>query len=161
MNSWNSLYLPDNTVYITVSIGASGAIMGLAAASVIYLLKALNNPNLSIEEKSQLKRPLYNIIGMIALTLVNGLQSGIDNAAHIGGAILGAVISGAFVLAPQSTPLAKHLSSLLISVIAAGLLIFALQHYSSSQDEDLNDERVFIYQEMEKELNHLKKWDLD
>lgn len=98
---------------------------------------------------------------MIALTLVNGLQSGIDNAAHIGGAILGAVISGAFVLAPQSTPLSKHLSSLLISVIAAGLLIFALQHYSSSQDEDLNDERVFIYQEMEKELNHLKKWDLD
>lgn len=161
MNSWNSLYLPDNTVYITVSIGASGAIMGLAAASVIYLLKALNNPNLSGEEKSQLKRPLYNIIGMIALTLVNGLQSGIDNAAHIGGAILGAVISGAFVLAPQSTPLAKHLSSLLISVIAAGLLIFTLQHYSSSQDEDLNDERVFIYQEMEKELNHLKKWDLD
>ncbi len=109
MNAWNSLYLPDNTVYITVGIGASGAIMGLAAASVIYLLKGINNPNLSLEERNQLKRPLYNIIGMIALTLINGLQSGIDNAAHIGGAVLGAVISGAFVLAPQNYSLAVSL----------------------------------------------------
>lgn len=161
MSSWSSLYLQDNTVYITVSIGASGAIMGLAAASVIYLLKAINNPDLSIEERNQLKRPLYNIIAMIALTLVNGLQSGIDNAAHIGGAILGAIISGAFVLAPQSTARLKHLSSLFITLIAAAILIFTMYQFSSSEDEDLNDERQFIYQEMEKELSHLKKWDLE
>lgn len=153
MNAWNSLYLPDNTVYITVGIGASGAIMGLAAASVIYLLKQLNNPNLSIEERSQLKRPLYNIIGMIALTLINGLQSGIDNAAHIGGAVLGAMISVAFVLMPQATARAKLLSSGLITLIAAALLAITLSQFSSLQDEDLNYERQFIYQEMQKELN--------
>lgn len=153
MNAWNSLYLPDNTVYITVGIGASGAIMGLAAASVIDLLKRINHPNLSLEERNQLKRPLYNIIGMIALTLINGLQSGIDNAAHIGGAILGAVISGAFVLAPQATARAKLLSSGLITLIAAALLAITLSQFSSLQDEDLNYERQFIYQEMTKELN--------
>lgn len=153
MNAWNSLYLPDNTMYITVGIGASGAIMGLAAASVIYLLKQLNNTNLSIEERNQLKRPLYNIIGMIALTLINGLQSGIDNAAHIGGAVLGAIISVAFVLMPQATARAKLLSSGLITLIAAALLAIALSQFSSLQDEDLNYERQFIYQEMQKELN--------
>ncbi len=153
MNAWNSLYLPDNTVYITVGIGASGAIMGLAAASVIYLLKGINNPNLSLEERNQLKRPLYNIIGMIALTLINGLQSGIDNAAHIGGAVLGAVISGAFVLAPQATVRTKLLSSGVIVLIAAALLAITLSQFSSLQDEDLNYERQFIYQEMAKELN--------
>ncbi|MGG4608648.1 rhomboid family intramembrane serine protease [Providencia sp. Me31A] len=161
MSSWGSLYLQDNTVYITVSIGASGAIMGLAAACVIDLLKAINNPNLSIEERNQLKRPLYNIIGMIALTLVNGLQSGIDNAAHIGGAILGAIISGAFVLAPQSTARLKHLSSLFITLIATAVLVFTMYQFSSSEDENLKFERQFIYQEMEKELSHLKKWDLE
>ncbi|EJD6583100.1 MULTISPECIES: rhomboid family intramembrane serine protease [Providencia] len=153
LNTWSSLYLPDNTVYITVSIGASGAIMGLAAASVIYLLKAINNPALSIEQRNQLKRPLYNIMAMIGLTLVNGLQSGIDNAAHIGGAVLGAFISGAFVLAPQATNRGKFTSSILITLIAAILLFFALNQYSSSEDEELNYERQFIYQEMEKELN--------
>ncbi|HEM7132845.1 TPA: rhomboid family intramembrane serine protease [Providencia rettgeri] len=153
MNAWNSLYLPDNTVYITVGIGASGAIMGLAAASVIDLLKRINHPNLSLEERNQLKRPLYNIIGMIALTLINGLQSGIDNAAHIGGAILGAVISGAFVLAPHATARAKLLPSGLIVLIAAALLTITLSQFSSLQDEDLNYERQFIYQEMTKELN--------
>lgn len=153
MNTWNSLYLPDNTVYITVGIGASGAIMGLAAASVIDLLKRINHPNLSLEERNQLKRPLYNIIGMIALTLINGLQSGIDNAAHIGGAILGAVISGAFVLAPHATARAKLLSSGLIVLIAAAILAITLSQFSSLQDEDLNYERQFIYQEMTKELN--------
>ncbi|HHE6467827.1 TPA: rhomboid family intramembrane serine protease [Providencia rettgeri] len=153
MNAWNSLYLPDNTVYITVGIGASGAIMGLAAASVIDLLKRINHPNLSLEERNQLKRPLYNIIGMIALTLINGLQSGIDNAAHIGGAILGAVISGAFVLAPHATARAKLLSSGLIVLIAAAILAITLSQFSSLQDEDLNYERQFIYQEMTKELN--------
>ncbi len=30
------VYLPDNTVYITAGIGASGAIMGLAAASNLF-----------------------------------------------------------------------------------------------------------------------------
>ncbi|WP_272694034.1 rhomboid family intramembrane serine protease [Providencia sp. PROV036] len=153
MNTWNSLYLPDNTVYITVGIGASGAIMGLAAASVIDLLKRINHPNLSLEERNQLKRPLYNIIGMIALTLINGLQSGIDNAAHIGGAILGAVISGAFVLAPHATARAKLLSSGLIVLIAAALLAITLSQFSSLQDENLNYGRQFIYQEMTKELN--------
>ncbi len=160
-NSLGNMFQADNTIYITVSLGASGAIMGLAAASVIYLLKAINDQRLSPDYRQKLKRPLYNIIGMIALTLVNGLQSGIDNAAHIGGAIIGAIVSGAFVLAPHSTRLIRFISSLSITLIAVGLLIFMLQSFSSSQDEELNYERDFIYQEMAKELNHLKKWDLD
>lgn len=89
MMSWSSLLQNDNTVYITVSLGASGAIMGLAAASVIELLKQLNNPDLTKDARDTLKRPLYNIIAMIALTLINGMQSGVDNAAHIGGALAG------------------------------------------------------------------------
>ena len=148
-----NLWGRDTTVYITVSVGASGAIMGLAAASVIYLLKAINDKNLAVDYRDKLKRPLYNIIAMIALTLVNGLQSGIDNAAHIGGAILGAVISLAFVFTPQATRISKNISSLCVIIIFAGLLVFALYQYSTLQDSHLNNERNFIYHEIEKELS--------
>lgn len=148
LNLWES----NTTVYITVSVGASGAIMGLAAASVIYLLKAINDKNLDLSYRDKLKRPLYNIIAMIALTLVNGLQSGIDNAAHIGGAVLGAAVSFAFVFTPQATRFSKNISSLCVIIIVASLLTLTLSQYSTLQDSHLNNERIFIYHEIEKEL---------
>lgn len=156
----STAYLPltnmlttSSTVYITVGVGASGAVMGLAAAAVIYFGKQINNPELSAEYRQQLKRPLYNILAMIGLTLVNGLQSGIDNAAHIGGAILGAIVSLAFVLAPHSTPLMKKLSTTVVTAVAAIVLVVVLHQMSFSENEDLLYERQFIYQEMNKELN--------
>lgn len=150
--SWSSLLQNDNTVYITVSLGASGAIMGLAAASVIELLKQLNNPDLTKDARDTLKRPLYNIIAMIALTLINGMQSGVDNAAHIGGALAGAVIGFAFVLIPAK----KYVLDLLVVLIMGGILAFVIHQQSFSTDEDLVAEREFIFQELDKELNSAK-----
>ncbi len=152
MMSWSSLLQNDNTVYITVSLGASGAIMGLAAASVIALLKQLNNPDLTKNARDTLKRPLYNIIAMIALTLINGIQSGVDNAAHIGGAVTGAIIGFAFVLIPKK----KSLLNLFVVLIMGGILALIIHQYSFSTDEDLLAERVFIYQELDKEINSTK-----
>ncbi|BBG61632.1 rhomboid protease AarA [Providencia rustigianii] len=152
MMSWGSLLQNDNTVYITVSLGASGAIMGLAAASVIELLKRLSKPELTKEARDALKRPLYNIIAMIALTLINGLQSGVDNAAHIGGAVAGAVIGFTFVLIPVK----KYLLDFILTVIIGGVLALVIHQQSFSTDEDLVAEREFIYQELDKELNSAK-----
>ncbi|MEY1578127.1 rhomboid family intramembrane serine protease [Providencia manganoxydans] len=144
-----SLYMPiNNTVYITIGVGASGAIMGLAAASVIYLLKTINSPDVPDIENAKLKRQLYNIIAMIALTLVNGMQSGVDNAAHVGGAVIGALVSLGYVISTKKS----YLIDLLITVIAAALLIFAIYSISFSTDEDLLFEREFIYQEIQKEV---------
>lgn len=149
----NNQIWSDNTVYIIIGVGASGAIMGLAAASVIYFLKAINKPHPHPVIHSKQKRQLYNIIAMIALTLVNGFQSGVDNAAHIGGAIIGALISIGYVLVPKKSAM----TSVSITVIAVLLLALAIHSFSFSTDENLLYERQFIYQEINKELHMAHK----
>ncbi|HGN2078562.1 TPA: rhomboid family intramembrane serine protease [Providencia stuartii] len=145
----NSDLWTDSTVYITIGVGASGAIMGIAAASVIYLIKVvINKPNPHPIIQRRQKYQLYNLIAMIALTLINGLQSGVDNAAHIGGAIIGALISIAYILVPHKL----RVANLCITVIAASLLTMMIYLYSFSTNKHLLEEREFIYQEVYTEL---------
>lgn len=69
----------------TVSVGASGAIFGLYGA-ILGLLLTNAFP-------TGIKRGIRMMIGVyVASNLLWGLTGGIDNAAHIGGLLSGAVI---------------------------------------------------------------------
>lgn len=70
---------------LTISAGASGAIFGMYGVFVALLTTKLI-------EKSARKSLLISIGVFIVYNLVNGLKSGIDNAAHIGGLISGLII---------------------------------------------------------------------
>jgi rhomboid protease GluP len=86
--SMTSLWWHD----FTISAGASGAIFGMYG---VFL--ALLTTNLL--DKSVKKALLTSIAVFVGYNILNGLQpnSGIDNAAHIGGLISGLIIGYAFV----------------------------------------------------------------
>ncbi len=74
----------------TISAGASGAIFGLFG---VFLALLTTNLILKEHRKAQLKNMLF----LIAFNLLYGMQSGIDNAAHLGGLISGMIIGYAFI----------------------------------------------------------------
>jgi len=69
------------------SIGASGAIFGLVGAEGIFLFQ---NRKLF---GSQVRAALNNVIFVVVINLVLGLQPGIDNWAHIGGLMGGLIFA--------------------------------------------------------------------
>jgi len=69
------------------SIGASGAIFGLIAAEGIFLIQ---NRKLF---GSRMRGALNNVIVVVAINLVFGLQPGIDNWGHIGGLMGGLIFA--------------------------------------------------------------------
>ncbi|MEO8770373.1 MAG: rhomboid family intramembrane serine protease [Ferruginibacter sp.] len=76
-----SIYWHTNTV----SVGASGGIFGLYGAILGLLL-------INAYDK-QTKKGLFTMIGLyVGINLLWGLTGGIDNAAHIGGLVSGALI---------------------------------------------------------------------
>lgn len=75
---------------LTISAGASGAIFGMYG---VFL--ALLSTNLI--EAGKRKALLASIVFFVGYNLVNGLKSGIDNAAHIGGLLSGLLIGYAFL----------------------------------------------------------------
>lgn len=86
--SMTSLWWHD----LTISAGASGAIFGMYG---VFL--ALLTTNLL--DKSVKKALLTSIVVFVGYNILNGLKpnSGIDNAAHIGGLLSGFIIGYAFV----------------------------------------------------------------
>jgi rhomboid protease GluP len=75
---------------LTVSAGASGAIFGMYGLFLIFLTTEL------IEENTR-KALLTSIAVFVGYNLINGLNGSIDNAAHIGGLIAGAIIGYAYL----------------------------------------------------------------
>jgi rhomboid protease GluP len=110
---------------LTISAGASGAIFGMYG---VFL--ALLTTNLL--DKSVKKALLASIAVFVGYNILNGLKpdSGIDNAAHIGGLISGLIIGYAFV-----PSLKKHdnaiLKSLTIGILSVILLISSFTVYKS------------------------------
>lgn len=76
-----SIYWHDRTI----SAGASGAIFGMYGVFLALLLTNL------LEHHTR-KSLLSSILIFVIYNLVNGLQAGIDNAAHIGGLLSGIVV---------------------------------------------------------------------
>ncbi|MEQ5121509.1 rhomboid family intramembrane serine protease [Morganella morganii] len=150
-NTEQSFYLYAHTVYITVSVGASGAIMGIAAATVIFLIKEGFNPALPADVRALYTRNRLSVGAMIVLTLVNGMQAGTDNIAHLSGAATGVVLALAYLVFTAKTPAGKRIYSLCISVSVILLLVFVIRAVSFSDNPRLINERAFILQEMNNE----------
>lgn len=96
----------------TVSVGASGALLGAAGALLVLALYKGKDAQVDLKRVAQ----------VVALNLGMGLVvGGIDNAAHVGGAVAGMAIA-ALLLAPgERLRLAPRLQS--AAVFGAGLLV--------------------------------------
>jgi len=80
---------------LVVGAGASGAIFGLAGASIaVFYLGHLPIP------KAALRSTMRSLVTFVGYNLLLGLTPGIDNSAHIGGLVAGLVMGAA---------LAKHI----------------------------------------------------
>ncbi|MGC3819870.1 rhomboid family intramembrane serine protease [Acinetobacter sp. G11] len=86
-NSFELLQSNDPTLLPTVSAGASGAVMGIGSAlTVLALLPGLPKQRFILDKKSLLMIMGINLL--IGFTI-----AGINNAAHIGGMLMGAVLT--------------------------------------------------------------------
>ncbi len=116
----------------SVGVGASGAIMGLAGALLVWL----SLPKL--EQAQQFERKLQVVALIIGVTLTLGVgafSQRIDNAAHAGGLATGLII-GALVYAidrVQPGAIKRWLAAALM--MAAGLLLLAWGVSRQSSDE--------------------------
>lgn len=86
---WNisACYALRESEQIVISVGASGAILGIAGAAIATQFAS----GTGTYHKNQ--RRVFPLLGMVALTLLYGArQTGIDNACHIGGLIAGGAL---------------------------------------------------------------------
>ena len=90
-NTFELLQHPDAALFPRVSAGASGAVMGIGGAlTLLSLLPVLAKQAFILDKKT--------LVMVMAINLMIGFtMSGINNAAHLGGLLMGAVAN----LAPQ------------------------------------------------------------
>ncbi|EPV3840125.1 rhomboid family intramembrane serine protease [Morganella morganii] len=150
---------------ITVSVGASGAIMGIAGAVLMYLVRARTDPSVSVADRLRYKNLLITIISLLLLTLLSSLQNSddtaTDNVAHVSGFICGATMGWLYAAASGVRKTGMDRRSYLISAVSAGLIILLLSAGSGSHDHRLMLERETILEEIgimvntqaEKQLN--------
>lgn len=138
-----SLYWHDTVV----SAGASGAIFGMYG-----LFLALLSANIIAKEA---RKPLLTSIGVFVLfNLANGMKDGIDNAAHIGGLISGAVIGYIYIVSLKAPENKQKMTATLVvpALIAIAVSFFILQNKS-------ND--VGAYLDIREEMYYLDKAAVD
>lgn len=123
---------------LTISAGASGAIFGMYG--VFFALLTTN-----LLDKSVKNTLLISIIIFVGYNIVNGLKpnSGIDNAAHIGGLISGLIIGYAFV------PSLRQYENKTIKLSTIGALIVLLLIPSFSVYKTLPNDIGKYQKEME------------
>lgn len=122
---WNSVHkvahvFMDSVAYgidPVVSVGASGALMGLAGAALVLALQPLDEGQRNISFSS--------IAQVIVINLAFGFTShGVDNAAHVGGLVTGLVAALALRSGrPPQTRLQRIGLPVLVTVVGSALLI--------------------------------------
>jgi membrane associated rhomboid family serine protease len=107
------------------SVGASGAIFGLAGA----LIAALKLGEFSVP-RSALTGTLRSLGAFVVYSLLFGFLPGIDNTAHIGGLVTGLIVGALIALiAPQQDQAPRRLAVFLVVILAlAGGAIAAGHH---------------------------------
>ena len=109
------------------SVGASGAIFGLAGA----LIAAIKLGEFSVS-RSALSGTLRSLGGFVVYNLIFGaIIPGIDNTAHIGGLVTGLIVGALIALiAPRQEQAPRRAAVFLIMILAlAGVAIAAGHHY--------------------------------
>ncbi len=108
-----------------VSVGASGAIFGLAGALIsAYYLGEFSMPRAAVMGS------LKSVVAFVGYNLVFGAMIGhTDNAAHIGGLVTGLVL-GALIAkaAPESDQPFRRIAVLLVVLLGLSGGVMALQH---------------------------------
>ena len=86
-NTFELLQHPDAALFPRVSAGASGAVMGIGGAlTLLSLLPVLAKQAFILDKKT--------LVMVMAINLMIGFtMSGINNAAHLGGLLMGAVLA--------------------------------------------------------------------
>lgn len=98
-----------------ISAGASGSIFGLYGIFLAFLFSHRI-------EKSQRQALLASILVFVCYNLLNGMQSGIDNAAHVGGLVSGLMLGYVYVFADKQ----EKISSQRLLTITGEISIFLL-----------------------------------
>ncbi len=101
---------------LIVSAGASGAIFGLFG---VYIALLLTN----LIDKETRKKILTSLLLFVGYNLIYGLKGGIDNAAHIGGLLIG-IIFGITLFPSLSQPEKKIRNLILNTTSIIGILVF-------------------------------------
>jgi len=111
------------------SVGASGAIFGLAGA----LIAAFKLGEFSVP-RSALSGTLRSLGAFVFYNLIFGFLPGIDNAAHIGGLITGLIVGALIALvAPHSDqPLRRVAIFIAMTLALAGVAVGAAHYRKSS-----------------------------
>jgi cytochrome c-type biogenesis protein CcmH/NrfG len=108
-----------------LSVGASGAIFGLAGALIAsYYLGEFSMPRAAIAGM------LRSVVVFVAYSLIFGAMSGrTDNAAHVGGLVTGLAL-GALIAkgAPDPSQILRRIAMLLIVLLGVGGGLLTLQH---------------------------------
>ena len=137
---------------MTVGVGASGAIMGLAGATVMYLIRARKDPSVSVADSLRYKNLLITMIVLIVLSVLSAVPDDeepvTDNVAHFSGLICGAVLGWLYSAASGVRNRKMDRRSWLISAAATGLLILLLFTCSSSREQQLLFERETILEDI-------------
>lgn len=112
-----------------ISAGASGAVMGLGAAlTVISLFPVLPQQRFLLDKKS--------LLLIMGINLVFGFTvSGINNAAHIGGMIMGALLAGAWYFSQKAV---KTNFIQIAAILIATLLLAAFYFYCTQLSTELH-----------------------
>lgn len=110
-NSYEMLQNFDQKLFPHVSAGASGAVMGLGGAlTLLSLFPPTPNQRFILDKRS--------LLTVLAINLAFGfLASGINNAAHIGGMLMGAIMA----LAWYATQRAKMGKAANIIIVILGI----------------------------------------
>ena len=117
-----------------ISAGASGAVMGLGAAlTVISLFPPLPQQRFWLDKKS--------LLMVMAINLVFGFTvAGINNAAHIGGMMMGALLAGAWYLGEKiQKPALIQIGALIIGTVLLAAFYFYCTELSTGLDPLWNE----------------------
>jgi rhomboid protease GluP len=108
------------------SVGASGAIFGLAGA----VLAAFKLGEFSVP-RAALSGTLRSLGAFVVYNLLFGLLPGIDNTAHVGGLITGLIVGAliALIAPQQDQALRRVVIFLVLILVLAGGAIGAAHHY--------------------------------
>jgi len=105
---------------MVVGAGASGAIFGLAGASIAaFYLGHLPIP------KAAMQATMRSLLTFVGYNLLFGLTPGIDNSAHIGGLVAGVVMGGALSKHILVSPANRRTWARLTWITMAAILFFA------------------------------------
>ena len=138
---------------MTVSAGASGAIFGMFGLFLALLSTKLIEPTLR-------KSLLTSMLVFVGYNLLMGLQDGVDNAAHIGGLLTGA-ISG-YIMVPSLKQNENINLKVGLLILATGVTIGGSTILLSTMDKGKNQAyNVKMNQFAELEEEALKLFNLD